>query len=330
MGQAHAHPRRGAPDLVITNAVVLDHWGVVKADIGVRDGRIVALGKAGNPDIMDGVAPGARHRPGTEIIAGEGRILTAGGVDCHVHLICPQIVDEALGAGITTIDRRRHRAGRGHEGDDRTPGAWYLRGCSRRSTAGRSTSLLLGKGNTVCADGAARAAAGRRRRLQAARGLGHDAGRDRRLPARGRRDRASRWRSTPTRSTRPASSSRRSARSPAGRSTRTTPRAPAAATRPTSSPSPAHPNVLPSSTNPTRPHTVNTLDEHLDMLMVCHHLNPRRARGPGVRREPDPADDDRRRGHPPRPRRDLDDRLRLAGHGPGRRGRSSAPGRPPT
>ena len=110
-------------------------------------------------------------------------------------------------------------------------------------------------------------------------------------------------------------------RSPAGRSTRTTPRAPAAATPPTSSRWRRTRNVLPSSTNPTRPHTVNTLDEHLDMLMVCHHLNPAVAGGPGVRREPDPAVDDRRRGHPPRPRRDLDDRLGLAGDGPDRRGR---------
>ena len=89
MGQSRATRAEGAPDLVITGAVVLDHWGVVKADVGVRDGRIVALGKAGNPDTMDGVHPDLVIGPSTEIIAGNGRILTAGGVDCHVHLISP-------------------------------------------------------------------------------------------------------------------------------------------------------------------------------------------------------------------------------------------------
>ena len=241
----------------------------------MRDGRIVGIGKAGNPDTMDGVDPALVIGPSTEIMAGNGRILTAGAVDCHVHLICPQLLDEALGAGHHHDHRRRHRAGRGHEGDDRrrrARGTW--RGCSRRSTAGRSTSRCSGKGNTVSRDVAVGAARGRRVGLQAARGLGHDAGRDRRLPARVRRARACRWRSTPTRSTRPATCRTRSPRSPGGRSTRTTPRAPAAATRPTSSPSCRSANVLPSSTNPTRPHTVNTVDEHLDMLMVCHHLNP--------------------------------------------------------
>src|SRR6266702_1591487 len=89
----------GAPDLVITNAVVLDHWGVVKCDVGVRDGRIVALGKAGNPDIADGVHPQLQIGPSTEILAGEGRILTAGAIDAHVHFICPQVVTEALASG---------------------------------------------------------------------------------------------------------------------------------------------------------------------------------------------------------------------------------------
>src|ERR1700758_1045541 len=94
MGQARATRADGAPDLVITGAVVLDHWGIIKADVGIRDGRIVALGKAGNPDTMDGVDPRLVIGPGTEIIAGNGKILTAGAVDCHVHLICPQIIEE--------------------------------------------------------------------------------------------------------------------------------------------------------------------------------------------------------------------------------------------
>src|SRR5687767_4901080 len=103
MGQGRATSAQGAPDLVITGAVVLDHWGIVKADVGIKDGRIVALGKAGNPDTMDGVHPDLVIGPSTEILAGNGRILTAGAIDCHVHLICPQILDTALATGITTI-----------------------------------------------------------------------------------------------------------------------------------------------------------------------------------------------------------------------------------
>ena len=103
MGQSTATRAEGAPDLVITGAVILDHWGIVKADIGVRDGRIVAIGRAGNPDTTDGVHPDLVIGPSTEIMAGNGKILTAGAIDCHVHLICPQLIEEALASGITTI-----------------------------------------------------------------------------------------------------------------------------------------------------------------------------------------------------------------------------------
>src|SRR5688500_7761153 len=103
MGQSTASRADGTPDTVITGAVVLDHWGVVKADVGIRDGRIVAIGKAGNPDTMDGVHPDLVIGPSTEVIAGNGRILTAGAIDAHVHFICPQLVDTALAAGITTL-----------------------------------------------------------------------------------------------------------------------------------------------------------------------------------------------------------------------------------
>ena len=118
MGQSVATRAEGTPDLVITGAVVLDHWGVIKADVGVRDGRIVALGKAGNPDIMDGVTPGLVIGPSTEVIAGNGLILTAGGIDCHVHLIAPQQIPVALGGRDDHADRRRHRPGRGDQGHD--------------------------------------------------------------------------------------------------------------------------------------------------------------------------------------------------------------------
>ncbi|MDP2627091.1 MAG: amidohydrolase family protein, partial [Candidatus Rokubacteria bacterium] len=104
MGQsARATSRDGALDLVITNALILDHWGIVKADIGIRGGRIVGIGKAGNPDIMAGVTPRLVIGAATEVIAGEGRIVTAGGIDSHIHFICPQLVDEALAAGLTTL-----------------------------------------------------------------------------------------------------------------------------------------------------------------------------------------------------------------------------------
>src|SRR5215218_7384690 len=126
MGQGRATRAEGAPDLVITGAVVLDHWGVVKADVGLRDGRIVALGKAGNPDTMDGVHPGLVIGPGTEIIAGNGRILTAGAIDSHVHLIAPQILDEALGAGITTIIGGGTGPAEGTKATTVTSSSWYL------------------------------------------------------------------------------------------------------------------------------------------------------------------------------------------------------------
>ncbi len=103
MGQGMATRAEGAPDLVITGAVVLDHWGVIKADIGIRDGRIVALGKAGNPDTMDGVHPDLVIGPSTEVIAGNGLIVTAGGIDSHVHLIAPQQIPVAIAAGMTTL-----------------------------------------------------------------------------------------------------------------------------------------------------------------------------------------------------------------------------------
>ena len=104
MGQsARATAGPGVLDLVITNALILDHWGIVKADIGIRAGRIVAIGKAGNPDIMAGVTAGMVIAASTEVIAGEGRIVTAGGIDSHIHFICPQLIDEALSAGLTTL-----------------------------------------------------------------------------------------------------------------------------------------------------------------------------------------------------------------------------------
>jgi urease subunit alpha len=149
MGQAVTTRAEGTPDLVITGAVVLDHWGVVKADVGIRDGRIVALGKAGNPDIMDGVHPDLVIGPSTEVLAGNGKVLTAGAVDCHVHLICPQLLDEALGAGVTTVIGGGTGPAEGTKATTVTPGAWHLARMLEAADPWPVNILLLGKGNTV-------------------------------------------------------------------------------------------------------------------------------------------------------------------------------------
>ncbi len=163
---------------MITGAVILDHWGIVKADIGVRDGRIVGIGKAGNPDTMDGVHPALVIGPSTEILSGNGKILTAGAIDCHVHLICPQQLDEALGAGITTIIGGGTGPADGTKATTVT-GAWYLERMLEALDHWPINVALLGKGNTMSEDGAVGAAALGRGRLQAPRGLGHHAGGDR-------------------------------------------------------------------------------------------------------------------------------------------------------
>src|SRR3954470_21618247 len=152
MGQGRATRADGAPDLVITGAVVLDHWGVVKADVGIRDGRIVALGKAGNPDTMDGVHPGLVIGPGTEVLAGNGKILTAGGIDCHVHFICPQIVPTALGSGVTTLIGGGTGPAEGTRATTVTPGAWYLARMIEAMDGYPVNIALLGKGNTASED----------------------------------------------------------------------------------------------------------------------------------------------------------------------------------
>jgi urease subunit alpha len=272
MGQARATRAEGAPDLVITGAVVLDHWGVIKADVGVRDGRIAALGKAGNPDTMDGVHPGLMIGPSTEILAGNGKILTAGGVDAHVHLICPQLLDEALGAGVTTIIGGGTGPAEGTKATT-VAGTWYLGRMLEALDAWPVNVALLGKGNTVSAEGLWE-------QLRAG-ASGFKLHED--------------WGSTPAAidaCLRVADASgvqvalhsdtlneagyvESTLAAVGGRSIHAYHTEGAGGGHaPDIITVAAHPNVLPSSTNPTRPHTVNTLDEHLDMLMVCHHLNP--------------------------------------------------------
>ena len=273
MGQAVASRASGTPDLVITGAVILDHWGIVKADVGVRDGRITAIGKAGNPDIMDGVHPDLVIGPSTEVMAGNGLILTAGGIDCHVHMISPTQLPEALGGGITTLIGGGTGPAEGTKATTVTPGAWNLARMLEATDAWPVNIVLLGKGNTVSEE-----ALWEQLRAGAAGFKLHED-----------------WGTTPA-----AIDACLSVSLAAGVMTAihtdtlneagfVEDTLAAIAGRPihayhTEGAGGGHapdiitvasqPNILPSSTNPTRPHTVNTVDEHLDMLMVCHHLNP--------------------------------------------------------
>jgi urease subunit alpha len=270
MGQA----TRSSVDLIITNALVLDHWGVVKADVGVRDGRIAALGKAGNPDITDGVHPDLVIGPSTEVLAGEGRILTAGAIDCHVHLICPQIIPEALVAGITTLIGGGTGPAEGTKATTITPGAWYLARMLAALDNWPVNVALLAKGNTVSQaelELAARSGA-----------AGYKLHED--------------WGTTPAAIDACLVACQRFGLQAAlhtdtlneagfvdstlaaidGRCIHSYHTEGAGGGHaPDIITVASQPNVLPSSTNPTRPHTVNTIAEHLDMLMVCHHLDPR-------------------------------------------------------
>jgi len=272
MGQGRATRAQGAPDLVITGAVVLDHWGIVKADVGIRDGRIVALGKAGNPDTMDGVHPDLVIGPGTEVLAGNGKILTAGGIDCHVHFICPQIVPTALGAGMTTLIGGGTGPAEGSKATTITPGDWYLARMLEAMDGMPVNVALLGKGNTVSHDSL-------EEQLRAGASgfkLHEDWGStpaaiDAALTVAGRHGVPVALHSDTLNE---AGFVEDTLAAIAGRSIHAYHTEGAGGGHaPDIITVAGHPNVLPSSTNPTRPHTVNTLDEHLDMLMVCHHLD---------------------------------------------------------
>ncbi|MGW2721180.1 urease subunit alpha [Streptomyces sp. NPDC001492] len=273
MGQSRATRAEGTPDTVITGAVIIDHWGIVKADVGIRDGRITGIGKAGNPDTMDGVHPDLVIGPETEVIAGNGRILTAGAIDAHVHFICPQIADEALSAGITTLVGGGTGPAEGSKATTVTPGPWHL---ARMLEAMEQYPLnigFLGKGNTVSHEAM----------LSQIRGgaLGLKLHED--------------WGSTPavidasltvadqtgiqvaihTDTLNEAGFVGDTLAAIRGRGIHAYHTEGAGGGHaPDIMTVVSEPHVLPSSTNPTRPFTVNTAEEHLDMLMVCHHLNP--------------------------------------------------------
>ena len=274
MGQSTATRAEGAPDLVITGAVILDHWGVQKADIGIRDGRIVGIGRAGNPETMDGVDPALVIGPSTEILAGNGRIVTAGGIDCHVHFICPQLIETALATGITTLIGGGTGPSEGSKATTATPGAWNL-GRMLEALDGAPVNIaLLAKGNTASEE-----ALWEQLRGGAAGFKLHED-----------------WGTTPaaidtclrvadasgvqvaihTDTLNEAGFVESTIDAIAGRSIHTFHTEGAGGGHaPDIITVASLPNVLPSSTNPTRPHTVNTVAEHVDMLMVCHHLNPR-------------------------------------------------------
>jgi urease subunit alpha len=274
MLQGAATRAEGAPDLVITNALVLDHREIVKCDVGIRDGRIVGLGKAGNPDIADGIHPDLRIGPSTEILAGEGRILTAGGIDCHIHFICPQIVDEALASGITTLVGGGTGPAEGTKATTVTPGEHSLATMLAAMDGCPVNVLLLGKGNTMSAESMHEQVRGGAGGFK----LHED------------------WGSTPaaidaclrvadetgvqvaihTDTLNETGFLESTIEAIAGRTIHAYHTEGAGGGHaPDIIRIASFANVLPSSTNPTRPHTVNTVAEHLDMLMVCHHLNPR-------------------------------------------------------
>ncbi|BBX82842.1 urease subunit alpha [Mycolicibacterium aubagnense] len=272
MGQARATRADGAPDTVITGAIIIDYWGIIKADIGIRDGRIVAIGKAGNPDVMSGVHPDLVVGPSTEVIAGNGRILTAGGIDCHVHFICPQLLEEAIGGGITTMIGGGTGPAEGSKATTVTPGAWHLGRMLQALDGWPMNILLLGKGNTINPDSMWEQLRGGAAGFKLHEDWGTTpAAIDACLRV---ADEADVQVALHSDTLNEMGFVEDTLAAIAGRAIHAYHTEGAGGGHaPDIITVASHPNVMPSSTNPTRPHTVNTLDEHLDMLMVCHHLN---------------------------------------------------------
>jgi urease subunit alpha len=270
MGQSQA-PAAEVADVVITNALIVDHWGIVKADIGIKDGRISGIGKAGNPDVQPGVD--IVVGPGTEAIAGEGQIVTAGGIDAHIHFICPQQIDEALCSGVTTMLGGGTGPATGTNATTCTPGPWNIHRMLQAADAFPMNLGFLGKGN------ASLPAALEEQIAAGAMGLKlHED-----------------WGTTPAAidccldvaermDVQVAIHTDTLNESGFVETTLAALKGRTIHTYHTEGAGGGHapdiiracglPNVLPSSTNPTRPYTVNTVAEHLDMLMVCHHLDP--------------------------------------------------------
>ena len=270
MGQSQ-RTSKDAVDTVITNAVIVDHSGILKADIGIKHGRIAAIGKAGNPDIQPGVT--IVIGPGTEVIAGEGKIITAGGIDTHIHFICPQQIDDALASGVTTLIGGGTGPAHGTFATTCTPGPWHIERMLQAADGYPINLGFLGKGNASQPEPL--------REQIAAGALGLKLHED--------------WGTTPaaidnclsvaeetdsqvaihTDTLNEAGFVEASIAAFKGRTIHTYHTEGAGGGHaPDIIKVCGESNVLPSSTNPTRPYTINTLDEHLDMLMVCHHLDP--------------------------------------------------------
>ncbi|HYE00478.1 MAG TPA: urease subunit alpha [Alphaproteobacteria bacterium] len=272
MGQSQATRAEGAADTVITNAVILDHWGIVKADIAIRGGRIAAIGKAGNPDVQPGVD--IVIGPGTEVIAGEGKIVTAGGIDAHIHFICPQQIEEALYSGITTMLGGGTGPAHGTLATTCTPGPWHLGRMLQAAEAFPMNLGFFGKGNASRPDALEEMIRAGACGLKLHEDWGTTpAAIDCCL------DVADRFDIQVTLHTDTLNESGFVESTIAAFKGRTIHAFHTEGAGGGHAPDiirlAGEANVLPSSTNPTRPYTVNTLDEHLDMLMVCHHLDPR-------------------------------------------------------
>ena len=271
MGQSQVSRAGGAVDTVITNALIIDHWGIVKADIGLKDGRIAAIGKAGNPDIQPGVT--IIVGPGTEVIAGEGKIVTAGGLDVHIHYICPQQIEEALNSGVTTMLGGGTGPATGTNATTCTPGPWHLARMIQAADGFPMNLCFTGKGNASRPEGLIE-------QIEAG-ACGLKLHED--------------WGTTPaaidcclgvaeqydvqvmihTDTLNESGFVEDTIAAFKGRTIHAYHTEGAGGGHaPDIMKVCSLPNVIPSSTNPTRPFTVNTLDEHLDMLMVCHHLDP--------------------------------------------------------
>ncbi|WP_044250183.1 urease subunit alpha, partial [Chondromyces apiculatus] len=272
MGQRAGASQAEALDCVLTNAVVIDWTGIYKADIGLKDGRIAAIGKAGNPDVMAGVTPGMVVGPTTEVIGAEGLLVTAGGVDTHIHFICPQQCDEAIAAGITTMIGGGTGPASGTNATTCTPGAHHLRMMLEATDALPLNIGFTGKGNASKPEGLSEQIVGGAIGLK----LHEDWGT---TPATIRccldvADQHDIQVTIHTDTLNESGAVEHSIAAFEGRTIHTYHSEGAGGGHaPDILRVCGEPNVLPSSTNPTRPFTVNTLDEHLDMLLVCHHLD---------------------------------------------------------
>jgi urease subunit alpha len=273
MGQAAGVPDALALDLVITNALVLDHAGIFKADVGVKGGLIVGLGKAGNPGVMAGVTPGLVVGPGTECIAGEGLVLTAGGIDSHIHFISPQQAFEAVASGVTTMVGGGTGPATGTKATTCTPGAWNVARMLQATDELPVNVGLLGKGNAARPEGLPEQLAAGAMGLKLHEDWGTTpAAIDACLDVAERHDVQV---AIHTDTLNESSCAEHAIAAFKGRTIHTFHTEGAGGGHaPDIIRVCGEPNVLPSSTNPTRPYTVNTLDEHLDMLVVCHHLDP--------------------------------------------------------